>query len=128
MQLCNTSKLVNCVTCAKVCSHPHFTLLLLSLNMFFVPFSSILTCKYINHTYPVVVYTPNTPSIPHCLFLIAGNLPLIFGVVLWPWKHQPYFCSILETSKYVRRHLVCCLFATKSVISAVLGHFSLELN
>ena len=32
----------------------------LSLNMFFVPFSCILTWKYINHTYPVAVYTLNT--------------------------------------------------------------------
>ena len=38
----------------------------LCLSMLFVPFSCILTCKYINHTYPVAVYTLNTGSGCRC--------------------------------------------------------------
>ena len=70
-------------------------------NMFFLPFSGILTCKYINHTYPVAVYTLNTRSTPYCLFLTAKNVPLIFHAVVWPSKDQPYLFSNFKTSKNV---------------------------
>ena len=38
------------------------SLVWLSLKLFFLPFSSIFTWKWINHTYLVAVYTLNTPS------------------------------------------------------------------
>ena len=54
----------------------------LSLNAFFVPFSGILCCKYIKHTYPVAVYTLNTQRTSYYLFLTAENAPLIFHAVV----------------------------------------------
>ena len=93
--------------------------------LFFVPFSYILTCKYINHTYPFPVYIRNTPSTPYCMYWTAENFPLTFGDAPWLWKHQSYICSDFETSKYVWRYLVYCLFAGKYVISAVFKHFNL---
>ena len=97
----------------------------LLVNMLFLLFSGILTSICIRRTYLVAVYTLNTPSTPYCLFLTAENVPLTFGVVLWPSKHRPYLCSNLQTSKYGRRCLVGCLFACKDVISAVFRHFKL---
>ena len=91
----------------------------LSLNMLFLPFSCILTSKCINHTYPVALYTLNTPSTPYCLFLTDKNVPFNFEHVLGPSKRRSYLCSYFQTSKYVRRYLVCCLFASKYVTSAV---------
>ena len=61
----------------------------LSVNRFFVLFCCILTCKYINHTYAVAVHTLNTRSARYSLFWTAENIPLTFGVLLWPWKHPP---------------------------------------
>ena len=47
--------------------------------------------------------------------------------MVWSSKyHQPYPCYNLETSIYARRHLICCLFAPKYVIWAVLWHFNLH--
>ena len=87
----------------------------LSVNMFFVPFSGILTCKCINDSYPVAVYTLNTRRIPYCLFLTTENVPFIFDAAVWTSKHQGYLFSILKTSKYVlclilntSFLLVCC--------------------
>ena len=80
-----------------------------SLIKFFVIFSFILTCKYINHDYPVPVYTLNTLTTPYYFFLTAENVPLTFLVVLWLSKHQPYLCSNFEISKYVQTYLVCGL-------------------
>ena len=88
-----------------------------SLNTSFLPFSGILTFKYIKHTYPVAVYTLNTRSTPYCLFLTTENAPLTFHAVLWPSKHQPYLCPNFHTSKYVTRYLVFCLFPSNRLLS-----------
>ena len=90
----------------------------LSLNTFFVPVSCFSTCKYINHSYPVAVYTLNTRSTPYCFFLMAKKLPFTFGAVVWHSKHQAYLCCNFQTSKYVRRSLVCCWFPSEYVIVA----------
>ena len=90
----------------------------LSLNMFFLTVFCFSTCEYINHTYPVAVYTLNTGRTPYCLFSTAKNVPFNFHAVGWPSKHKPDLCSNLETSKYIRRYLFCCLFASKYVIFA----------
>ena len=95
----------------------------LSINTFFLPFSGILPCNYMNQHYPVAVYVLN--STPYSLFLIAANVSLIFHAVRSPSKHQPCLSSHLEISKYVRRYFVCCLFPSKYVISPVLQHFYL---
>ena len=94
------------------------------LNTLFLLFCGILTCNCISCAYLVAVYTVNTPSTPYCLFLTAENVPLTFGVVLRSWKHQLYLCSYFQSSKYVRRYLVCCFSACKYVISAVMRHFN----
>ena len=100
----------------------------LPLNAFFLFISGILTSKYINYTYLVAVQTVNRPSTPYCLFLTAENVPLSFGFVLWLWKNHAHLFSNFETSKYLRWRLVCCLFSSKYVISALLCHFTLELH
>ena len=100
----------------------------LLLNNLFVLFSSILTCNCIRQTYLVAVYPLNKPSTPYCLFLTAKNIPLSFGVVLRPSKHQPYLCSNFKSSKYFRRRLLCCLFACNYLISAVFKHLNLQLH
>ena len=60
----------HCYLCVSTLTSKHISgslfVFCLSLNMFFLPFSGILTCKYINHTYPVAVYTLNTRSTPYC--------------------------------------------------------------
>ena len=62
----------------------------LPLNTLFLLFLGILICNCIRRTYLVAVYTLNTPSTAYCSFLTAENVPLTFGVVLWP-----LFCGIL---------------------------------
>ena len=57
------------------------------------------------------------------MFLTAENVPSVFDATIWTWKHQPYHFSIFQTSKYVRRDLVCCLFASKYVFSFDFRHF-----
>ena len=74
-----------------------------SLNTSFLPFSGILTFKYIKHTYPVAVYTLNTRSTTYCLFSTAEKVPVTFHAVLSPSKLQTYLCSNIQTSKYVKR-------------------------
>ena len=96
------------------------------LNTLFLLFCSILTCNCISCAYLLAVYTVNTPSTPYCLFLTTENVPLTFGFVLWSWKHQPYLCSYFQSSKYVRRYLVCCLYACKYAISAFWGFLTLN--
>ena len=86
-----------------------FFVVFLSLNTFLLPFSGILSCKYMNQRDTVAVYILNTRRTPYSLFLTAANVSLIFHAVRWPSKHQPCLSSILETSKYVRRYLVCFL-------------------
>ena len=88
------------------------------LNTLFLLFCGILSCSCISCAYPVAVYNVNTQGTPYCLFLTAEN------VVLRSWKHQLYLCSYFQSSKYVRRHLVCCFSGCKYVISAVLRHFN----
>ena len=112
-----TSKPLNILDCAL------FVVYLVP-NTLFLLFCGILTCNCISCAYLVAVYTVNTPSTAYCLFLTAENVPLTFGVVLRSWKHQPYLCSYFQSSKYVRRYLVCCLYACKYAISAVLRHFN----
>ena len=90
------------------------------LNAFFLLISRFLTSKYINYTYPVPVQTVNKPSTPYCLFLTVENVPLTFGFVLWLWKNHTHLFSNFETSKYLRWRVVCCLFPSKYVISALL--------
>ena len=102
-----------------------FFVVCLPLNTFFLPFTCILTCRYINQFHPVWVYTLNTQSTGYSLVLTAANVPLIFHAVVWPSKHQPYLCSNLESSEYARRYLVRCLFSSKQVICAVFWHFNL---
>ena len=94
-------------------------------NTLFLLFCGILTCNCISWTYVVAVYTINTPTTPYCLFLAAENVPLTFGFVLWLWKNHVHLFSNFETSKYLRWRLVCCLFPSKYVISALLWHFNL---
>ena len=99
----------------------------LLVNRLLLLLSSISTSDMIRRTYPVAVYTLNTPSTPYCLFLRAESVPLTFGVVLWPSKHRPYLCCNLQTSKYGKRCLVGWLFACKYVISAIIRIFNLQL-
>ena len=95
------------------------------LNTLFLLFCGILTSSCISCAYPVAVYTVNTPSTRYCLFLTAENVPLTFGFVLWLWKNHAHLFSNFETSKYLIWRLVCCLFFSKYVISALLWHFNL---
>ena len=94
------------------------------LNTLFLLFCCILTCNWIGCAYLVAVYTVNTPSTPYCLFFVAENVPLTFALVLPSSKLQPYLCFFFQSTKYVRRYLVCCLYACKYIISAVLKHFN----
>ena len=96
----------------------------LLLNMLYRLFRGILTLNWISRKYLHAVYTVNTPREPCSLFLTAENLPSIFDAMIWTSKHQPYHFSIFQTSKYVRRHLVCCLFASKCVFSFDFRHFN----
>ena len=93
-------------------------------NTLFPFFCGILTCTCISCAYLVAGYTVNTPNTPYCLFSTAENVPLTFGVVLRSWKHKPYLCFYFQSSKYVKRYLVCCCSACKLFISAVLRHFN----
>ena len=83
----------------------------LLVNMLFLQFSGILTCNYISCTYLVAVYILNTPSTPCCLFLTTENVPFTFDAMIWTSKQKPFHFYVFQTSKYVRRYLVCCLFA-----------------
>ena len=85
----------------------------LLVDTLFLLFSGILTCNCISRTYLVAVYALNTPSTPCCLFLTTENVPFIFDAMIWTSKHQPYDFYIFQSSEYVRRYLVCCLFASK---------------
>ena len=95
------------------------------LNTLFLLFCGILACNCISCAYLLAVYTVNKPSTPYCLFLTTENVPLTFGFVLWLCKNNAHLFSKMETSKYLRLRLVCCLFSSKYVISAVLWHFNL---
>ena len=94
-------------------------------SRFFLLFSSILTCNWISRSYLVAVYTLNTWNTPCCLFARTKKVPFIFDAMIWTSKQQPDQFSIFETSKYVRRYFVCCLFASKYIICAVFRHFNL---
>ena len=108
-----------CYLCVSTLASKHISgslfVFCLSLNMFFLPFSGILTCTYINHTYPAAVYTLNTRSTPYCSFLTAENVPLTFHAVVWLWKHARYFFSNLETSKYVKTALFVVLLVLNTL-------------
>ena len=94
------------------------------LNTLFKLFCGILTSNIISCAYLVAVYTVNSRSTAYCLFLTAEKFPLTFGVVVRSSKRQPSLYSYFQSSKYVRRYLVCCLSACEYVISAVLRHFN----
>ena len=95
------------------------------LNTLFLLFCCILTCSCISCACLVAVFTVNTKSTAYCLFLTAENVPLTFGFVLWLWENHAHLFSNFETSKNLRLRLVCCLFRSKYVISALLWHFNL---
>ena len=95
------------------------------LNTLFVLFSGILTCNCISCVYVVAVYTINTPSTPYCLLLTAENVQLNFGFVFRLLKNDAHLFPYFETSKYLRWRVVCCLFTSKYIISALLRHFKL---
>ena len=100
-----TSKNIS-VTLVAVC---------LNLNIFFLPFSGLLTWKCIEYTYLVAVYTQNTAS----PFITAENVSFTFHADLWRSEDKLYLFFI---SKPLNRLpvLFCCLFASKYIISAVL--------
>ena len=91
----------------------------LSLNIRLPPFSDILTWKCIKHTYLVAVYILNTGNTPYFFVYKCEKrnlcLPCFFSIA----KHQSYVFSYFETSKYVNRYLVCSLFLSKCVFSAI---------
>ena len=95
------------------------------LNVLFLLFCGILTGNCISCAYLLAVYTVNTPSTPYSLFLTAENVPLTFGFVFWLSENQAHLFSNFETSKYLTWRLVCCLFRSKYVISALLCVFNL---
>ena len=98
------------------------------LNTLFLLFCGILTCSCISCACLLAVYTVNTKSTAYCLFLTAENVPLAFGLLLWLWKNKVRLFPTSETSKYLRSRLVCCLFSSKYVISALFCHFNLQLH
>ena len=93
----------------------------------FLVFRDILTVNWISRKYLDAVYTVDTGREPCSLFLTAENVPSIFDAMIWTSKHQPYHFSIFQTSKYVRRHLVCCLFAYKCVFSFDFRYFNKQI-
>ena len=95
------------------------------LNTSSLLFWGFLTCNCISCGYLVAVYNVNTPSTPYSLFLMAENIPLTFGFFLWLWKNNVPLFSNFQTSKYLGWCLLCCLFPSKYVISALLRHFNL---
>ena len=95
------------------------------LNTLFLLFSGVLNFNCIWRIYLFALYTLNTPSTPCCLSVITENVPFIYDAMIWTLKHQLYHFSFFETSKYVRRYLVCCFFLCKYVISSVFRHFNL---
>ena len=117
-----TSKPLNMSDCALFV----FCFLVKKLYLLFL---SILTCNWIRRTYHVAIYTLNTRSTPCSFFLAAENVPFIFDSIylwfIWTTKHQQYYFSIFETSKFVRWYHVCSLFASKYVCSSVFRHFNL---
>ena len=62
------------------------------------------------------------------LFITAENATFTFHAVLFPSKHQSYLSFYFEISKYVKRYLLCCLFAFKYVIFAVFFAFKLVIT
>ena len=98
------------------------------LNTLFLLFYGFLICNWIGCASLVAVHTVNTPRTPYSLFLTAENFPLSFDFVLWLSKNHAHLFSNFETSKYLRWRLVCCLFRSKYVISALSWHFNLLLH
>ena len=94
------------------------------LNTLFLLFCGFLSCNCISCAYPFSVYTVNTPRTGYCWFSTPENVPSIFDAMMSTSQHKPYHFSILQTSKYVRRHLVCCLFVSKCVFCFDLRHFN----
>ena len=97
----------------------------LLVNTLFLLFCGIFTWNCISHTYLVAVYTLNTENTPCCLFIRTKNVPFIFDAMISTSKQQPDQFSFFETSKYVRRYFVCCLFTSKYNICAIFRRFNL---
>ena len=95
------------------------------LNTLFLLFCGILTCSCIICAGLFAVYTANTKRTAYCLFLTAENVPLTLGFVLWLWENHVHVFSNFEISEYLTWRLVCCLFLSKYVISALLCVFNL---
>ena len=83
-------------------------------NMFFHRFSGFLSSKRMNHTDDVPVSTINT-IITHIIYLCttAKNVLFMFHDVVWPSKIWSCVFCYFETCNYVKRYLVCFLFACK---------------
>ena len=75
---------------------------------------------------PDEVDTLNTPTTPYFFFLNAKNVIFTFLAVVSFSKHISYFCSYFKTSKYVRPHILCCLFGCKIVVSVPFCSLTLE--
>ena len=72
--------------------------------------------KCINHTCLGTVYCPNKPSTP---YLFAKSVTFTFHAVVRLSKYQLYLSTFFETSRCLGRLLLCCLFASKYVVSAI---------
>ena len=101
-----TSKNISGTLCV-VCS---------TLNLLFLPFSGILSWKFINHTYPVAVFTLYTPRKPY--FFVYNHQKHNIYLSWFPLTFKTFNCTFLVTSKrqYVKQKLICFLFSFKSVI------------
>ena len=94
------------------------------LNTLFLLFSGILTCNCISCAYLVAVYTLNRPTTRYCWFLTAKNVASIFDAMISTSQHKPYHFSIFQTSKYIRRNLVCYFLPSKCFFSFDFRHFN----
>ena len=91
----------------------------LSPKVFFLPFSFISTWKWIKYSSLASVYTLDTPSTSYFFVYNRWNRNISFSWCSLASKISmvPFF--FFKISKYVRWYLVCFLFASKYVISAV---------
>ena len=85
--------------------------LCLSLNLFFLQFTGILTKKFINHTYLVAYYIRNTPST--CSFLIYNgykrNIYLWCCPLTFKASMVPFFLASKRLNMLGGTLLVVCL-------------------
>ena len=93
----------------------HLVVLSFSLKKLFLPFSAILTWKSIDDTYIVAQI--------FSLFITGKSVTFTFHSFVCPSKNQLFFLSSFQTTKYLTIWLVCCLFSSKYVTSAVCCSF-----